>query len=404
MKHLFVCFTKYQLINAINVKVNVIRDEVADIVLINYGGVFTEIFDKLEKSNIFENVYMHVSSVDGIERYIRNLRDGKNGISLANALKNDLNKIYDKFNSKINGIEYKINCKIIADKRIDFSLYNHIWAYVTIPVVLDIVRAVKKNCNCKCLVSGIDEGFGSYTSDALKMYKEYDEICLYEPEAAVYKDVFQPINAIPKIDKNDKCFVNLLNFVFDFKLTDKIDLHNKVIFFDQCYVPMPKYLHNMNWLKKLFLSRNYKKHLTESIYYDNQLRLFDELMKCYSSEDVLVKLHPRTQIDRLDDYRKYDVDFLPSLQSPWELFCLNCNISDSIWVTLVSSAVHTYDFTIKSDEINKCIYGFLAYSESDSEIENKKFLKWFGRKNSNVCIPGNVCDLKKCLKMMKDNM
>lgn len=406
MKHLFICFTKYQLINAINIKENVLKNEVADIVLINYGGVFTDIFSRLEQSNIFENVYLHVSSVDGIEHYIRNLRDGKKGISLINAINNDLHKIYQKFKGKIKGIEYKINCKINGNKEIDFASYNHIWGYVTLPIVLDIVKAVKRNCNCKCLVSGIDEGVGSYTSDALKMYTDYDEICLYEPDAAVYKDVFKPINAIPKIDKQDKRFVSLLNFVFGFNDSEKLDLNKKVIFFDQCYIPMPKYLQkeNISWWKRLLFSRNYKKHLIENVQYENQISLFSEIMLCFNPDDVIVKLHPRTNIERIEDYKKYGVGFMPSLQSPWELFCLNCNVGNGIWITLNSSAVHTCDFTIKSEEINKCIYGFLAYSESDSEIENKKFLKWFARKNSNVCIPGNVRDLRKSLKMIKDNM
>ena len=72
MKTLFICCTDYQLINAINIKKNLLQNDNADIVILNNkAGVF-ELAKRLQTVNLFQNVYVYSEKFYGIHKYFQN--------------------------------------------------------------------------------------------------------------------------------------------------------------------------------------------------------------------------------------------------------------------------------------------------------------------------------------------
>ena len=75
-------------------------------------------------------------------------------------------------------------------------------------------------------------------------------------------------------------------------------------------------------MKKFVLRNAYQKHLKEHLVYENKMKLFEILAQKIKPQRILVKLHPRSTNDYIDDYKKCHVNFFSNGFVPWELFCL----------------------------------------------------------------------------------
>lgn len=58
MKTLFICLTDYQILNALNIKMHLLKDKKADILFLNNKDGNIELRERLEASDIFDNVYL----------------------------------------------------------------------------------------------------------------------------------------------------------------------------------------------------------------------------------------------------------------------------------------------------------------------------------------------------------
>lgn len=355
MKALFVCLTDYQLLNSINIKVHLLKGCKADIIIFNNKKGNIELADRLQSTGIFENVYVYSEFFTGLHKYLRGITENKNEISFSEALIGSLKNGYLKIAGYFKSKGWIIQQKIYNKKDLDFSQYDRFFGIETKAFVGECFEAISKYN--KCQNNSIDEGLASYLSYALNRTHKIDKVYLYEPDMAVYNDKFvSNIVQIPKIDKDDKNFISLINFVFDFKDVNKIDLKDKIIFFDQNTDPMPKYLINAGTIKKIIFANPYKKHLKEQIIYDTKMELFKVLAKTVLPRKVFVKLHPRSNLDYIEDYRNAGANFFPNIFAPWEVFGANYEIKNNIWATIYSSALCAYSFTIKNNNDNKYIF------------------------------------------------
>lgn len=353
MKTLFICLTDYQILNALNIKMHLLKDKKADILFLNNKDGNIELRERLEASDIFDNVYLlDKIEINGLHKFFRNFTEGQEGEDFRVSFVNSFKELLYKFKTFFKDNEYKINQKTYGNKKIAFNCYNQIFCLDTKEIVRDCVNCVLKYTDGKCEINLLDEGVGTYLYDnILKTRFPFNNVFLYRTDLMSSDNYVNNFNlkAIPQISKNDEDFKSILNFIFYYDVKIK-EWDNSIIFFDQNWDPMPKYLTNLNGIKKILLYNLYKKHLKEGSIYDMKMNLFSNLF-ITRYKNIIVKLHPRSSAKRfMKDYSKYSCIFTPNLKSPWELFCLNMKFKKNLWVTINSSAITSYLFTVSDAE------------------------------------------------------
>ena len=90
MRALFICLTDYQILNAVNIKVHMLKDSDADILIVNNKEGHIALAERLEKINIFKNVYLYTEKLSGLHIYLRNISENKRDITFGEACLNDM--------------------------------------------------------------------------------------------------------------------------------------------------------------------------------------------------------------------------------------------------------------------------------------------------------------------------
>lgn len=114
----------------------------------------------------------------------------------------------------------------------------------------------------------------------------------------------------------------------------------------------------------------------------------------------------------IKEYNNYDCQFLPNLDLPWELYGVNCDMNNGLWVSDNSSALFSYDFTFMTNNRNVFLYGYrLCHNGLDNnEKIIDSFLSRYSEYNQNIFIPNKkgyikiikeYCNNRKTLKIHK---
>lgn len=400
MKALFVCLTDYQMLNALNIKVNLLKNKDADILFFDNKEGHKQLAERLRKTGIFKNVFLHqYTNTNDLHKY---LRKQTTDVSCLKAVFNSANELKYKAFCKLFSKKYKINAKLYGAMAVDFAEYDELYGIPTKDVVKDtmeLVLAVNKNAK----VNYIEDGTSTYWKRSIKRDLPVTGIYLYQPELANYADDVElkdKLKAIPQIDWQDDEFRKILSFIFDFK-RGTTDYQNKVIFFDQNWDPMPEYLQNLSGIKKLLLQNNYKKHLKESSIYDKKMELFKILTdKFNDANKVIVKLHPRSDNKFIADYLQSPCSMAENVKVPWEVIEDNYTFNNNIWVTVSSTALCSLKTAFKNkDENVKLVFLYkLVYPKEDKYKDDNQFFENFQKKYlENVFIPESVEEYLKVL-------
>lgn len=389
---LFICMTDYQLINIINIRSILFPNEEADILIGDYRENLNEIVDRLEDIKLFNHIYKYNGKLPGIASYLRDFVEKNKKNSLTASVKNEITNILNKTKGK----EQVISSRIEGYKKFVFNEYSDVFGFNYNSLTSNIMELVTVNTGGKCNLHCIDEGIGSYTTLVLNTKIKVDDVYLYRPEFAVYNSI--KTKKIPSIDKNNKKMIKILNYIFAYK-NETNKLNGKIIFFDQPWLPMPKYLSSKSILTKIFFQKRYKKHLPENIMHLDKMRIFDNIVKTCGADNVLVKLHPRSNTEVVEAYKKYNCRFLNNPSMPWELFCINSEFKNSVFVTVHSSAVGTYDFTVNNSSRNNiiCIYTYLLGNFETKNSELDLIYNKYAQSTYDVYIPETYNGLKKIL-------
>lgn len=404
MKALFVCLTDYQLLNSINIKRHLLTEQKADIIIFNNKAGTFELADRLQQTGIFQNVYVYSEYFDGIHKYLRKLSEGKKNIGFFEAINGTIKNISLKILEIIKDKEWILNQKIYKNKKIDFSHYNKFFGIGTKAFVGNCLNIILKYNECTNNI--IDEGLATYLSYDWSENCKVDSVYLYEPDLAIYKDKYNNFIKIPKIKKDDKEFINIINFVFDFKDINKINLIDKVVFFDQNTDPMPRYLRNAGRIKKFIFANPYRKHLKEQMVYQTKIELFKILSEKYWPTRVFVKLHPRSNSDYIKDYEDNKAEFFPNIFAPWEIFGCNYEIKNNVWITMYSSALCAYDFTIDNNDNNKYIFLYRMLNKYQKMGKFKEIDEFFCRlqniNNKKVFLPNDIEEFRNIIDNIRE--
>lgn len=401
MKALFVCLTDYQMLNALNIKINLLKNKDADILFFDNKEGHCKLAERLSQTGVFKNVFLHqFTNVKGLHEYLRGKIDG---VNFGSAAINSAGEIKYKAFCKLLGKKYKINAKLYDNKQINFADYDDLYGIPTKDVVKDTMKMVLAETKT-AKVNFIEDGTSTYWKRSIKTDLPVNSIYLYQPELANYYDDSKyrdRIKFIPQINWDDDEFRKLINFVFGFKKTDT-EYNNKVIFFDQNWDPMPEYLQNLKGIKKIVLQKHYKKHLKESTIYDKKMQMFKILAdKISDSNRVIVKLHPRSDNAFIKDYLKSPCHMAENVKVPWEVVEDNCIFTNNIWVTVSSTALCSLKTAFKNKKENiKLIFLYkLVYPKEDKYKDDNTFFENFRKKYpQNVFIPESIEEYKTLLR------
>lgn len=414
MKNLYLCLTDFQILNALNLQLSKFKNKKADLFFITNKEGNEQLAKRLAATGIFEKIYLFNNSrIQGLHQYVRSTVEGKTNKGFAAALVTSVNEAVYKLRSKFSGEAYRINAKIVLGGKMDFAAYDEVFCLDKRSLVVDCVTQILKETGGKCKINLLDEGTSTYWRSILKTNFPISDIYLYAPELAnYYSEGWQErIYKIPQIDYGDEKFRSVINKVFDFKddgnypYDDKgsLLLKDKIIFFDQNWDPMPEYFKHLNKFMMLLLHNPYKKHKKESAFYERKMQMFRITADNSDGNDVIVKLHPRSPLSFVADYKKSKCTMAPNLKIPWEVFMDNCRFNNNIWVTVSSTALCTYKmiFADSREDIPMIFLYKIVYDGNKSYQEDDQFFRSFQKKYpQSVFIPETIEEFTQIYKKL----
>lgn len=328
-KILFVCNTYFQLITAINIGFSILKDEYKDILITDTSNSLLSLKEKIQKSNLFSNVFT-------FER--------KKVIQRNNKLESVLLFAAGK---------YTFQTPIPSAEYTDLMFYNF---DLLVCSIIEMHNKKKKGIN----INRFEEGYISYfygnidsrvvkignklrkfSGRSLDFLSSINDYYFYEPDFVQFSGPYK-LKKIPKFVKGQTEIKNILNYIFDIDNVS-LDIQEKYVFFEEPF------------------SLNKKNNI-------NDLELVDELARIVGRENLIVKLHPRTEKNRFEDLniKTYNNPL------PWELIQLNGDFEKKIFLTISSGSV--LQSKILFEENIKTILLFNCISHKP-KLVNKKYYK-----------------------------
>lgn len=293
---LFRCVTVFQLLNAVNIKTTLLKNVKADIML-SKATDFSKFTKGLEAAGIFRNIYISDDTPETYFEWRRATKQEQTFMMLypeKYVLLPDLGKVYTDFYIAV------------ADD------YNKLYYY----------NMVKMGMRPEVHI--FEDGLSTYLIDHLEecktdflnhnIYKEnafikhVSEILLYQPELHVANTHICPINMIPKINYRKEKTKTMFNDIFGSNSLPE----EKYIFLEEAFV----------W---------------DGIS-STDMDLVEFIAKAVGKENLIVKMHPRNNINR---FSKEGYKIVENSKIPWEMTVMNSDLSDKVFITVSSTSAFT---------------------------------------------------------------
>lgn len=353
--NLFVCQSVYQLLNALNLRINVYGADLADIVITDVYPNHEKVAERLRSSGLFNTVYAVRSKFIYDQHYDHS------------RLKVNLYRAFPTFLlRKAGAVPGKRYDRYITSTFDDFISYLYI---------------VLRKKNNRITHYRYEDGGMSYVHDHAsvnKVEKRMQRLLgivplgsikapmyLYEPELYSVNDG-REIIVMPKLSNKDTRFLQTVNSIFG--ITKDNELKEKAVFFEASY------------------------------YADNQTNNEAELIRrCRASvgKEFAIKLHPRNGINRFADE---DISVMTT-DIPWELYCLNHDVKDKILIAVTSNAAISPQLFLEEPPCTVLVYKLFNGQDSLLCIDNySEYLKKLSAKCSRLYAPADFEELDAVLK------
>ncbi|ORU01014.1 hypothetical protein D081_0462 [Anaerovibrio sp. JC8] len=349
MRYLFVCVTEFQLLSALNIKYHLLMHEDADILIRNNHQDDDEIINRIVKTKLFNNVFFFRHKKEGLHQYIRNTTYHRDGVGFFKAISNDMDMLKNRIMEYIYGDKYVLASNVSGNGEFIKNKYDEVF-FITLDPVIKLLLKQIKSINADCKLNLLDEGTMSYFGYRVEEYI-FDSIYLYEPVLSVCYDDNYNFVKIPKIDRTDESFINLINMVFKWRDIYGQELDRSVIFLDQGYQAMPSYLKNPNIITRTIFANTYRKHFKLAAMYEAEKDWFKKIISWVNIEKYM-KFHPRTWYSMKHEFDDNNINILPNNAIPWEVICSNLHVKNSIFITINSSSACMYEAVIGRPEDN----------------------------------------------------
>lgn len=322
-RNLIIINTYFQLITAINLVLNNLKNDVNDLILTDRSVDMEKKVEIIKKLNICENVIYIKSKKNCTEK----------------------NKIKKYFKYLFNRKEI-LTCKL--ENKYD-SLFFFNYDLLTYAVFDELYSR-----NNEIVCNKYDEGYITYLNETQnnKLNKIIRTMCgkkdidkfikkiyLYHPQLLCYKPKCE-IEKIPSLDRKEK-LIEIYNKIFEYK---NEFIKQKYIFFEESFFCDKKGIDDMEIILKI--------------------------AEVIGKENLLVKLHPRNKIDR---FEKYNIATNKTIGIPWELIQMNNDFSEKVLMTISSGSVLASRLYF-----NDNIKTFLLFNCTNtmSDMVNDKYLEY----------------------------
>lgn len=399
MRRLIFVATEFQIINAINLRLTLFKDDYVGLIVASHHKNFYPYYQKIKDLSIFDKLYYMPPKRNGIVSYLKNILRNESKNSFIKVVKNEIIELKKSFGKFFLGEELVLHIDIAGYRIGEYKKYDHFLACCGSDVVKKFYNLFKNDKLCE--VSLLDEGMGTYLTDSIDedINGRYivDSVYVYAPH--LYMRNIKDIYKIPALSHNNIDFTMMLNYVFGLKNRTKKHIANKFIFFEQGWPAMPAYLNDLTGIKKIVLKNSYRKHLREQLINEEQKNLLEYIIKLLKNYECIVKFHPRTQVKEYY-LKNINVSEFGECSVPWEVQCCNINIENSVFITGFSSAVGLYEDTIGYGN-NKYIFIYkllknIHFSNLEHELFKRLKVQYYGR----VFIPENKEELDFILNNM----
>jgi hypothetical protein len=304
LKNSFICCTPFHILVSIHLAKTKYSNDDNTIFISDHFASSLKIKKKLEQLSVFNNVY-----------YVK-----------------DKKLSYDKSVLNFKKITYFFfdNVSKLINKNPEGFNYDQLFIFTNSffsKILLN--KAIKTNPALQ--INFVEEGIMTYLlnkqdrNEKLKIYMDkwlqlffnkrflnldiVNKILLFKP-AYFMGNINCTLEEIPIINKNDKNFINKLNFVFEYKKQN--DFNNyPYIFFDQSFS-------------------------IDGNGIVNEFEVIKKLINIIKVEEILVKLHPRDSVDKFNKIGNLNVS---NANFPWELIYLNEDCNNMTLISVNSSAL-----------------------------------------------------------------
>ena len=370
IKVAYFCLTPYQIINAIVLtKTNI--NEKADLYINIELKNAKQIKNNLQKINIFNKIIIIN------EKIYWNTNN---------------NNIYNTFVKIFNYIRAKKIVKNITNN----VFYNKVYLYSKNRSGMLVYLTMNKYGNCE--LAYYEDGIGSYYNKNLYTlrYRDYllrkvlfntsndlNQIPLYVYSPELYRNIgimpFSNIKKIPSFNIHLE-LKPLLNIIFDYKKNDLFK--ENIIIID---AKKENILNDENQTKAF--------------------KIYDYINQELSFYGVIIKKHPSDKTNnklKIKEFEKNDI--------PFEIFCLNNNLSNKVLITIASSAVFTPKLLFNQEPYLVLLHNLFSFKNGYG-CESFKLIDFVYQKCKNlyrsknkIFIPNSLKELKDCIDIIKNNL
>ena len=306
---LFRVETFYQLINAVNIKMNNMKNEAADIAF-SRSTDFSDVIDKVRESGIFANVYQSEDSVAYSIELKHKAADNKYDITV-NPEKYLLNC---GFESNEYDVIFWPTISSLYDYLLYYNYYKQFGKAPKIAIYEDGMATYFR-------YSGPD--IRKYTASIIDASRYPDEVhvennlsglYLYAPKLMVNK-ARCPSHPIPKIQAET---MEMLRFIFGTPELPK----EKIIYFSEPFID--EFINN------------------------NEIEMLEMIAERVGKENIIVKNHPRNTADR---FARLGYKMFENSNLPWEIFASDPAVENKLLISFTSTSIFSpkllYNFNTK---------------------------------------------------------
>lgn len=304
---LFRCETFYHLINAINLKMTLLSDKDADLVL-THSCDFSEVIPKLKNEGLFSEIYYSEEtwkdSVKLNENASRKRREMTKSPSSFLYQEEWLENQYDEFYVPTFTSSY---CYLVY-----YSFYRRFNSVPRIFLYEDGTDTYSRN--------GIDtirrmEGICIKRGDipnSMWVEKNYGGVYVYEPSVCQHGNQHETY-AIPKMSPE---VYSVLKRVFGYE-----------------ELPQERFIYFSEPFRDEFIN-------------NNEMELLDRIAEKVGKDNIIVKLHPRTTFEQ---FTEKGYKLMKNMTVPWEIIAADKNVENKVLMAVSSTTIlspmfmHDYD-------------------------------------------------------------
>lgn len=357
---LFRCDSVYQLMNAIQIKISLLKDEQADLLLSDHTN-FEPFISALKKSRIFGEVKRLFSKKKADEYWTYSKEERKN-ISRNPQEYVDVN-VFDKEYT-----DFYVSFETAYAKLMYYAMIKK-GMHPKVHLFEDGMATYVCDVSKRCMEDGMDHEF--YKED--KFMDHIERLLIYDPTLFTGEKMPFPIEKIPEID---------------YKNEETKDIFHHI--FGRAQLPKEKFI----FLEEAFFDDKIP---------SNDLELVLRLADVVGKDQMIIKLHPRNKENR---FQKYGFKTMKHTQVPWEITLMDEEITDKILVTISSNASITSRLIFKKNMNVIMLYRMFTgktwlMKNVNFHLYHEKSIKEFNKDRKNIYCPHSFEEIGEILKYIE---